>query len=110
MPPPALPPGGLRPPAPVSGEQPPTQVVHGGTGPPKCPVPSWASEPPSGSRLLVYKDGLVIQEIAMAKASTLVKGWGHGKGVIKWQCSLVQPATCISQHTTVVTLMWLLCT
>lgn len=82
MPPPALTPGGSGPPAAAAGEQPPTQVVQGGTGPPKCPVPSWASEPPSGSRLLVYKDGLVIQEVALTKASALVWAWGHGKWVV----------------------------
>ncbi|GLC56980.1 hypothetical protein PLESTB_001170000 [Pleodorina starrii] len=50
---------------------PPVQSIPAAGGPPKCPVPDWAAEPPAGSRLLVYKDGQVIQEIALAKVVTV---------------------------------------
>ncbi|PNH12982.1 hypothetical protein TSOC_000056 [Tetrabaena socialis] len=65
MPPPPPPP----PAAPEPAGRPPIESVPSIPGPPKCPVPGWADLPPAGSRLLVYKDGHVIQEVALAKLS-----------------------------------------
>ncbi|EFJ42553.1 hypothetical protein VOLCADRAFT_121513 [Volvox carteri f. nagariensis] len=66
MPPPKLA-GALAEAAPL----PPVQSIPAASGPPKCPVPDWAVEPPAGSRLLVYKDGQVIQEAPLAKIVTV---------------------------------------
>ncbi|PNW76090.1 hypothetical protein CHLRE_12g548250v5 [Chlamydomonas reinhardtii] len=62
MPPPRLP---------GAASAPAVEMVPTADGPPKCPVPSWAGEPPAGSRLLVYKEGTVIQDIALGKVVTV---------------------------------------
>ncbi|KAG2486511.1 hypothetical protein HYH03_014813 [Edaphochlamys debaryana] len=68
MPPPKLPARTEPPPAPETSA---VQSTPAATGPPKLPVPEWAAEPPAGSRLLVYKDGHVIQELGLGKVVTV---------------------------------------
>ncbi|KAG2430609.1 hypothetical protein HXX76_010127 [Chlamydomonas incerta] len=57
--------------APGAASAPPVESIRAADGPPKCPVPSWAGEPPAGCRLLVFKDGGVIQDIVLGKVVTV---------------------------------------
>ncbi len=80
MPPPKLPE-----PTRASSDAIQIQAIPAAEGPPKCPVPDWAAEPPAGSRLLVYKDGQVIQEVGLAKVRTM-----HHPLPLIWNCRCVR--------------------
>ncbi|GIL73748.1 hypothetical protein Vretimale_5377 [Volvox reticuliferus] len=72
MPPPKLPEGtATEASTSVPADAPSIQSLPAATGPPKCQVPDWAVEPTAGSRLLVYKDGQVIQEVPLVKIVTV---------------------------------------